>query len=357
MKFHNLFGKLFFIMILFTVEPLTARDRLAFTVAPDTIEYGKEFIFTCSLSGASPLGIKIKTWDWCIIDWNYDRIDTLAAFHSEESTDSCTWNGILTGLSGHIPSKTSAPNHTYILVRAIDTNSNAICGAKDIFLSSNSSCPGCLEDVMYTPPPPGTLFAHQTLISKSKFYDDDYYGHSIDYWSWRVVLLSANGYETMAAMDSVHSHDSCEFSVTIDSLDLSKRWITSDAGTLFGFMNVYAIASDSVRYNNAYIFQYSNQPTGVCNSETIPLSLCLSQNFPNPFNPVTTISYQLRVASGVSLKVYDVLGREAATLVNGRKPPGKYMLKWDASHLPSGVYFYRLQTDSFSETRKLVLVK
>ncbi len=83
----------------------------------------------------------------------------------------------------------------------------------------------------------------------------------------------------------------------------------------------------------------------------------LAQNYPNPFNPVTMIRYQIPTAETVSLKVYDVLGKEVATLVNGRQEAGSYAVPFNASGLSSGMYFYRLQAGSFVETRKMMLVK
>ena len=99
-------------------------------------------------------------------------------------------------------------------------------------------------------------------------------------------------------------------------------------------------------------------------AENIPSSLELSQNYPNPFNPETTINYTIPSnvngeMVNVTLKVYDVLGREVATLVDEYKQPGNYncKLKIENGELPSGVYFYRLQSGSYSETKKLVLMK
>jgi probable HAF family extracellular repeat protein len=95
----------------------------------------------------------------------------------------------------------------------------------------------------------------------------------------------------------------------------------------------------------------------------IPREFVLDQNFPNPFNPSTTISYQLPVISHVALKVYDVLGREVATLANGVETPGQHRVSWNADRFASGVYFYRLETTalggvkSFMATKKLVLLK
>lgn len=85
--------------------------------------------------------------------------------------------------------------------------------------------------------------------------------------------------------------------------------------------------------------------------------LILHQNFPNPFNPSTVISYQLPVSSNVVLKIYDVLGNEVGTLVDEYKPAGSYEVDWDASNYPSGVYFYQLKTQNFLESKKMILMK
>lgn len=83
----------------------------------------------------------------------------------------------------------------------------------------------------------------------------------------------------------------------------------------------------------------------------------LMQNHPNPFNPNTTISYTLKEAGKVLLKVYDALGREVTTLVNEDKVPGNYSVQFNASSLSSGIYFYRLHTSNLVETKKLLLMK
>ena len=89
----------------------------------------------------------------------------------------------------------------------------------------------------------------------------------------------------------------------------------------------------------------------------IPKVFALEQNYPNPFNPSTKISWQSPVAGHQTIKVYDVLGNEVTTLVDEFKSAGKYEINFDASHLSSGVYFYSLKAGSFSETKKLTLLK
>lgn len=81
------------------------------------------------------------------------------------------------------------------------------------------------------------------------------------------------------------------------------------------------------------------------------------QNYPNPFNPATTIKYSIPELSFVILKVYDVLGNEIAILVNEEKSMGIYVVEFDATNYNSGVYFYRLQTSNFTQTKKMSLMK
>lgn len=102
--------------------------------------------------------------------------------------------------------------------------------------------------------------------------------------------------------------------------------------------------------------------TDVENSNIIPEEYSLSQNYPNPFNPTTTISFSIpNIASSfnsnVTLKIYDLLGREVNTLVNEVKQPGSYQVQFDASELSSGIYFYALSAGDFYQTKKLVLLK
>ncbi len=91
--------------------------------------------------------------------------------------------------------------------------------------------------------------------------------------------------------------------------------------------------------------------------KTLPTTYELSQNYPNPFNPSTTISYAIPKAGFVSLKVYDILGKEVAVLVNGEKEVGKYTVLFDGSKLASGVYIYELRANDFVSVKKLMLVK
>ena len=101
-------------------------------------------------------------------------------------------------------------------------------------------------------------------------------------------------------------------------------------------------------------FEYSNIIEVTVDA---PQEFSLEQNYPNPFNPVTSIQYVVGSQSYVTLKVFDVLGNEVATLVNEQKPAGTYEVEFDATNQPSGIYFYNLKAGSFVETKKMILIK
>ncbi|MBK8981053.1 MAG: T9SS type A sorting domain-containing protein [Ignavibacteria bacterium] len=97
-------------------------------------------------------------------------------------------------------------------------------------------------------------------------------------------------------------------------------------------------------------------PVSNINTET-PAGFTLYQNYPNPFNPSTIINYELRITNDVKLKVYDILGNEVLTLVNEKQAAGSYEAEFDGSGLASGIYFYRLETGEFIQTKRMALVK
>ena len=92
-------------------------------------------------------------------------------------------------------------------------------------------------------------------------------------------------------------------------------------------------------------------------SEVIPSFPLLITNYPNPFNPATTIRYELPKFAEVTIEIYDILARKVATLVSGPQQPGPHRIVWDAAEYPSGIYFYRLKANDYVETKKMVLIK
>lgn len=145
--------------------------------------------------------------------------------------------------------------------------------------------------------------------------------------------------------------------VPSSSTDLSFTFISPDGSSL----HVNAVdanqADNGVISVNQVAWNYGSGATSVDQIEDLANDFVLSQNYPNPFNPTTNIQYSIPKASHVSLKVYDVLGNEVATLVNEELSSGVYNSKFDASALSSGIYFYTLTADNFTATRKLMLIK
>jgi hypothetical protein len=128
---------------------------------------------------------------------------------------------------------------------------------------------------------------------------------------------------------------------------------TDDSGFIF-------VGFDGGRYcaDKIYLTKLISEPNEIIDfAQKLPANYRLVQNFPNPFNPNTKITYQIPELSFVTLKIYDALGNEIIKLVNGEKPVGSYKIEFDATTLPSGIYFYRLQAGNFVENKKMILLK
>jgi len=134
----------------------------------------------------------------------------------------------------------------------------------------------------------------------------------------------------------------------------------SSSAALFGKMDEFRVYRRAL--GQAEITATWNNNLGVVTSVTpvsteIPKEYKLSQNYPNPFNPVTKINYSLPKSGFVTMKVYDMLGREVVNLISENKTAGNYSVDFNASNLTSGVYFYRLESNGFVDTKKMMLVK
>lgn len=139
--------------------------------------------------------------------------------------------------------------------------------------------------------------------------------------------------------------------INVDNLTVkTSEEDTTGFPTTFGSETKYPDPSTS--------YSRVKQTTGVKGKRgTVISGFSLTQNYPNPFNPTTAISYKLTASSHVTLKVYDILGRDVATLVNGHQTAGEHSVTFNAASLPSGVYFYRLQAGTSTVVRKMLLMK
>lgn len=158
-------------------------------------------------------------------------------------------------------------------------------------------------------------------------------------------------------------YDPFDAGVMYNNLGDNEGWIVANEGL-----------SDNIIYgmsgNETYLFVtasdslFARRPlsdfgitTDVKKSDEVPTDFALEQNYPNPFNPTTTISFSLPKQSSVSLKVYDVIGKEVAEIVNAEKSAGSYEVDFNGEHLSSGIYFYTLRTDNSVLTKKMMLIK
>jgi hypothetical protein len=126
---------------------------------------------------------------------------------------------------------------------------------------------------------------------------------------------------------------------------------SADSGYVLTGMTSHGFGGD------LWLTKINNEPTGIKDSKSSVYDYTLFQNYPNPFNPVTIIKYSLPVKSKVKLIIYNSLGEKVKQLVNEEKPIGTYTIEFDASNLPSGIYFYKLQTQNFTQTKKMILLR
>ena len=129
------------------------------------------------------------------------------------------------------------------------------------------------------------------------------------------------------------------------------------APTAVGQINANILITHNAGTQDTVAVTGNGTSTGVEDNLEMSAKYSLGQNYPNPFNPATTISYQLPEKGSVSLKVYDVLGKEIATVVNGLQEAGYYTVQFDASKFSTGIYFYRFQAHNYTEMKKMLLMK
>jgi len=126
-----------------------------------------------------------------------------------------------------------------------------------------------------------------------------------------------------------------------------------------GISDIYASDSKLVKVNvvpqNGKVL--ISNITSVGQENNIPKEYSLSQNYPNPFNPSTLIEYGLKKDGKVTVEIYNILGEQVTSLVNGYQAAGKYKIVWNASRFSSGIYFYRIKSGDFNQIKKMVLIK
>jgi hypothetical protein len=165
--------------------------------------------------------------------------------------------------------------------------------------------------------------------------------------------LYATGLASLENTNKVPLFYSSNHGAAWDTLSYNSNW--SPRIVSLAVMNT--TKGDKVFLGGNGVYLFENIITSVTDNSPATPKYYLSQNYPNPFNPSTNISFSLPSKTFVSLKILDITGREVAALVNKELPAGNHSKQWNAVHVSSGVYFYRLQTGVYTETKKLILLR
>jgi Secretion system C-terminal sorting domain/Photosynthesis system II assembly factor YCF48 len=192
-------------------------------------------------------------------------------------------------------------------------------------------------------------------------------------WTLTRPSSSQNGLTSVFFLDSLNGWISDNHGGIMHSTDGGSTWSVqrSDSSGYAPLNSIFFLdKNEGWAVGNGIILHTTNGGVSAVNQPpSRPSSFRLTQNYPNPFNPSTTISYQLSAVSYVTLNVYDILGRQVATLADGKQTAGIHTVTWNARDFPSGVYFYRLTVrglepltssslkGTFVETRQMVLIK
>jgi hypothetical protein len=173
-----------------------------------------------------------------------------------------------------------------------------------------------------------------------------------------IIIVNGNGYIVFSDEDRgnfaiLYKFDPTNFSVKDSIMFSGHYWC---GFKYYDNVGLFFVMYDG-KVGKTTVYKIKDKVTNVTKEPQIPQKFALYQNYPNPFNPTTTISYDLPERAHVKLTVYNILGQEVATLVNAEQEPGRYNVNFNASDLPSGVYFYRLEAGNFIEQKKMILIK
>ena len=224
----------------------------------------------------------------------------------------------------------------------------------ETWYSSNGGIPSDARIVVIRVGRDGVIFAGSTSYGIFRSIDSGL--------TWEIVNNGLNSLEVRTiSINSIGKVFAGTQSGVFVSIDNGDNWNSLNSGLLD--VSILSLLCDSLDYlyaatNSTGVYKSNVSTTSVDESSTDFLyTYQLNQNYPNPFNPTTKISYQIANTSFVLIRVYDILGREVATLVNEEKPAGTYKVEFNGSDLTSGIYFYQLKANDYSETRKMILLK
>ncbi len=277
---------------------------------------------------AAPSNLAATTVNYGRIDLNWtDNSNNESSFGIQRTIDTTSWSTV-----ANLPANTTS-----------DSDSGLVDGSMYFYrvyasnLGGNSGYSNMSSAV--TPmKPPTNLTATQVVGGNVKLTWNDNSGSELGYYIERKTGASG----TYAVTDSVGTNTA----------------LFTDTTGVPGNVYFYRVRGHNLVVMSAYSNEVSLTLLGVKSDQnSVPTAFGLAQNFPNPFNPATTIEYDVPSASHVTLVIYDILGRSVVTLVDADRQPGSYQAVFNAAMLPSGLYFYRLQAGGFTDVKKMTLMK
>jgi hypothetical protein len=299
-------------------------------------------------SAFTPTGIPAETAIWSIVMINSTLFAGTTGAIYKSSDNGITWTEISSGI---------AVDARITSIVASGDNIFAGSASNGVFKSTNNGTSWTTTNSNLT----------DTHISQLVVFDNKLFAVTLT-----GVYLSDNNGNIWVAGPSVLKNANCLVAVNnqlIAGTDDNGAYISVDKGITWTSFNSempadtriwsMAVSSDGVFAGTSSGIWVTGSPIEV-NVEkeiSVPLTFTLNQNYPNPFNLSTNISFSIQSKSFVSLKIYDRLGREVATIFSEEISAGYYTREWNAANTSSGVYFYRLQAGSFSETKKLIRLR
>ncbi|NOX18493.1 MAG: T9SS type A sorting domain-containing protein [Chlorobi bacterium] len=198
------------------------------------------------------------------------------------------------------------------------------------------------------------LYGLTDSLFSTQILGEDSYVH------FKVELVEEGTNNVIGSYDDItydkynlNQYDNISYSINTDGIGTKtvrlKLTVEDNLGGGYGFSKIYAEGSALGKTRGYVELPYQGS--------LAVEQYALMQNYPNPFNPTTTIKYEIPETGFVTLKIYDVLGREVSTLVNAKREAGRYEAEFNARGLSSGIYIYRIQSGNFTESKKMILLK
>jgi ligand-binding sensor domain-containing protein len=206
----------------------------------------------------------------------------------------------------------------------------------------------------------GSKIAESLTDTSFVYYDSTDWGYQFSLFSYDGAVIDQNNIKYFGTTDGLIKYDGVNWQIfNISNSPIPANWFKQG---ILDFQNniIYNLSSfypPSQNYGLVFYNEDSVIVTSMENNPTLINNFYLFQNNPNPFNSLTRIKFSIPKSDKVQIKVYDILGNELQTLLNEYKHAGIYEVNFDANNLPSGVYFYRITTGAFTDTKKLVLLK